>query len=557
LSDATAKAKSTEVVAADSNVDASRRIQRREFGALISIWSVLAIAMLFLAKENFSVPGLYYDEALFAGMAKDFLTGQIHGQHIPNHEVAEIFGRPFPIFVQSYLGALKSWMLMPALSLFGFDVPVVRMATLCWGLVVLLFLMLGTWRWLGLRAGLLVGPLLAFDPAYFFLCLLDWGAAIPSLLCRCLCFYLAVLWWRRREGRYAFLAAFFAGLGFFNKIDFAILLIGVPIAGLLCFGRPRLASLRAQSLAGALSCLGFLLGAGPMLLKVPGILGFGFFGVSSSGPGEASEKLHTMLALYDGSYFYRLMSAGGVFERMFSEPANTLPILGSAVVIASVTCISMNTRTSKSAGTRAGLFLVLATILVTLGVIFLPEAVRIHHAVLVFPFPQLIIAMAASSFLATPVSSGKIRRALATLMWPAMGALLLWQVLAIARTQELIRETGGRGRWSESFDTFCHENKTRSDLIMVSLDWGFNEQLIFLTNGPRLIEPFWKFGKGAPSLPSDANYLYLVHPTEYSVFPFGVDYLSKAKMRVGEVEIRPYFDRQNRVAFYTIQFTRH
>jgi len=53
--------------------------------------------MFFLAKENLSVPGLYYDEAVFAGMAKDFLTGQIHGQHMPGHVVTSIFGRPFPV----------------------------------------------------------------------------------------------------------------------------------------------------------------------------------------------------------------------------------------------------------------------------------------------------------------------------------------------------------------------------------------------------------------------------------------------------------------------------
>jgi len=34
-----------------------------------------------------------------------------------------------------------------------------------------------------------------------------------------------------------FFAAFFAGLGFFNKIDFAVLLIGSVIAGTFCYGR--------------------------------------------------------------------------------------------------------------------------------------------------------------------------------------------------------------------------------------------------------------------------------------------------------------------------------
>ena len=38
------------------------------------------------------------------------------------------------------------------------------------------------------------------------------------------------------------------------------------------------------------------------------------------------------------------------------------------------------------------IFLIVGGILITLGVFLLPDAVRIHHAVLVFPLPHLIIA---------------------------------------------------------------------------------------------------------------------------------------------------------------------
>src|SRR5437773_9170830 len=118
----------------DSSAEENRPFQRRELGVLIGIWVVLALVMLFLAKENLSVPGLYYDEAIFTGLAKDFLTGHIHGPHMPGCDVIQIFGHPFPIFVQSYLGALKSWMLMPSFRLFGYSVAVLRSSNLFWGL---------------------------------------------------------------------------------------------------------------------------------------------------------------------------------------------------------------------------------------------------------------------------------------------------------------------------------------------------------------------------------------------------------------------------------------
>src|SRR5437016_5298280 len=166
----------------------TKAMQRHEFKILFSVWCVLVIVMLLLAKEILSVPGLYYDEAVFAGMAKDFLTGRIHGHHMPGHEVITVFSRPFPLFVQPYLGALKSWLLLPGFQLFGHSVTTLRSANLFWGGLALLFLMLGTWRWLGLRIALLAGSLLALDPTHFFICLWDWGVAVPSFLCRALCF---------------------------------------------------------------------------------------------------------------------------------------------------------------------------------------------------------------------------------------------------------------------------------------------------------------------------------------------------------------------------------
>src|SRR5438477_10332553 len=137
--------------------ESNARPRGGEFIVLIAAWMALATMMALLARQNLSVPGLYYDEAVFAGLAKDFVTGHVHGQHIPNHETITLFGRPFPFFVQSYLGALKSWMLIPAFYLFGPTFAVLRATTLFWAQLALLFLMLGPWRWLGLGTAIIAG----------------------------------------------------------------------------------------------------------------------------------------------------------------------------------------------------------------------------------------------------------------------------------------------------------------------------------------------------------------------------------------------------------------
>jgi dolichyl-phosphate-mannose-protein mannosyltransferase len=527
----------------------------RDLTWLLAVWFLLAIVMVSLAKQNLSVPGLYYDEAVFAGMAKDFVTGQVHGAHMPDTETVKLLGRPFPVFIQTYLGALKSWMLIPAFQIFGSSMSVLRSTELLWALIALLFFMLGTRRWLGMPAALIAGPLLALDPTYFFLGVLDWGAAVPSFLCRCVAFYLAVLSWRSRQSRYAFLAGAFAGLGFFNKIDFAVFLIGVGVAGLCCYSKQILALFRARSSAAALCSLGFLIGAGPMLLKVPQILMLAVSGPHPNTVGELSTKLHVMMSMLDGSYFHRLMSAGGLFEKMYELSAATRTGFGLALFIACSAFIALKMRRKQSDSKgRAITFLILTTLLITLGVILLPGAVRIHHAVLVFPLPQLIVGVAVAALWEKLPRSAILELLKRALICAGILALLFSQLRAISKTEQVIRETGGRGPWSESLNAFCREIRNRSDLTIASLDWGFNEQLMLLTDGPRLEEPFWNFNRTLPPLPADAHYIFLVHPPEYSVLKYDVVYLNAIRSSGQNVDVRPYFDRQNQVAFYTIQF---
>jgi hypothetical protein len=527
-----------------AGAEASSR--RSELILLLAAWVVLAVTMTLLAKQNLSVPGLYYDEAVFAGLAKDFVTGHVHGQHMPDHQVVTLAGRPFPLFIQTYLGALKSWMLIPAFRIFGATSSVLRATNLFWSLIALLFVMLATRRWLGLATALVIGTLLVFDPTFVFISALDWGVAVPSFLCRCACFYFAIRWNQKRTLQDAFFFGLFAGLGFFNKADFAVFLVAVTLAATFCYRQQLFASLRQHSSSVALICFGFALGAGPMLLKIPRMFALTISGPHPNAPGEYGIKLKMLLSMYDGTHFYRLMNVGGVFERMYDGAVGPKMLLGIALIVACAAFIGLVYQ-KRIGNARARVFLILAAVLITVGVLVLPDAVRIHHGFLVYPFPQLIIA------------------ALFSLLW---GRKILVRVVAIlaiaivcgsglrtiAGTQQLIRETGGRGRWSESFDEFCRENRNRSDLTIVSLDWGFNEQLIFLTCTPQLAEPFWEFNQTLPPLPSNPNYIYLAHPAEYSVLKYDVAYLNQLQKNGANAEITPHFDRQNEVAFYTIRF---
>ena len=122
---------------------------KRESAILLGGWLVLAGALIALGWQNLAAPGLFYDEAIYGGLPNDFLTGHA-GPHMPGVSISEIFGGPFPIFVQPYLGALKCWLLIPIFKIFGPTLAVLRAANLFFSATALLIFMLWTWRLLGL-----------------------------------------------------------------------------------------------------------------------------------------------------------------------------------------------------------------------------------------------------------------------------------------------------------------------------------------------------------------------------------------------------------------------
>jgi hypothetical protein len=523
--------------------------------ALFSVWLAVSLVATGFATRELSVPGLNYDEAVFAGLAKDFLNGKSQGRHMPGIMLVNLCDRPFPVFIQSYLGAVKSWLLIPGFAVFGSSVPALRLMTFGWGLIGLLLFMLWARRLLGLPAALIAGPLLGLDPAYFFTTVHDWGSVALSFLCRFAGFGLLLLWWQRRKWHRLFLATFFFGLGFFNKVDFIVILLGCGLALLLTHRKEMVSAIKAAPGRIALGGLGFLLIAVPMMaLRASLILRDARGVVGKTG---LAEKARITMAMYDGSYFWRLMDVGGRFERMFEASSTVWNPFGFALLLASVFLVVEVARHFRTdSRCRVLAWLMLSALFETVGFVLLPGANRIHHALLVYPFPQLIITAALVRLWRRPPATtggGSIRRVL------VVGAglmLIAGHLFAIQKTGRLIQETGGRGWWSNALDEFCNDVKGRTDLTIISLDWGFNEQLLFLTDGPRLLEPFWRLTPNEKfrfTLPPDT--IYLVHPRDYTfVYPAMqiFEYLQPTDSR--RAMVRTYRDRENQVAFYAIRF---
>jgi hypothetical protein len=303
---------------------------------------------------------------------------------------------------------------------------------------------------------------------------------------------------------------------------------------------------------------GFVLGSFPMLRNVSSIL-FGLGGSAGPHPPEWPEKIQTFLAMHDGSDFARIWDCGGIFTEMYATPPSVWSPFGLAVMVGLPVLLAVAWQRRLSAATRqAAVFVILATVLTTAGTFGIPGAVRLHHTMSVYPFPHLAVAMAVMAVydhLPSRACGGVVRLGTAA----AVPLLLVTCNLGLIRgTQSLVQGTGGRGHWSDSLDRFCAEVRDRKDLTIVSLDWGFNEQLIALTDAPRLVEPIWEFaigGRVPDRLPTDPGVIYLLHPERYGHFAFNAAFLREAfALPADAVEIRSHRDRENEIAFYSVRF---
>ncbi len=529
---------------------------KRELTILLVGWLVLAAGFVGIGRQNLSAPGLYYDEAIYGGLTRDFLAGQPAGGHMPEVTTLNVFGGPFPYLVQPYLGALKCWLLLPAFKLFGSTTAVLRGANLFFSVAALLIFMSWTWRLLGLAEALLAGLLLASDPAFFFPGVMDWGSVQPAFLCRFGGLFLALLAWRRQQLCWALAAGFVLGLGFFNKIDFGVCLAGVALAAVCAGGRSVRVAFRVRPKIFFAALLGFVIGAGPAVWSLLRIIRAVYAQHGPTKAGEFAEKCHTLRAMYDGSYFYRLMNAGGPFDKMNLAPAPVWTPFGIVVLLAAgflVVDIIYSKLEDSARATK--IFLLLSTIFITVGLLILPEAVRIHHTIMVYPFPHLLIAAAVVTIWRRRPKLVLGPRTAGGLAGVAVALLVVCNVVSLQRTEQLIRETGGRGWWSTALEEFADEIATRSDVTVSSLDWGFNEQMEFWTRGVQVSEPYWRAVFGLNSaLPCDPQHVYLVHPPEFSLSPFGAKFMEYVAREYTNAVVEPWRDRQGNVAFYSIAF---
>jgi 4-amino-4-deoxy-L-arabinose transferase-like glycosyltransferase len=205
---------------------------------------------------SFFIPqaGIQTDEALFGNGIYE-MAGIAHSVSIFHHRV--------PLMLMSYIGALKSWLYTPLFRVWKPSAASIRLPVILAGALTIALFSSLLRRIGGTRAAAIGLVLLSTDTSFLLTTCFDWGPVVLQhllLVSGVLCLFRF-----RQENRPGFLAAgfLFFGLGIWDKALFAWMLAGLGIATLVVFPREFWKSFTPRNLIIAI--LTFAIGAAPLI----------------------------------------------------------------------------------------------------------------------------------------------------------------------------------------------------------------------------------------------------------------------------------------------------
>ena len=444
-----------------------------------SLCASAACIFFFLAGRAF-LPhlGIQNDEALFAEVlyqprAAAFML------HIGHSHV--------PLMLMSYLGTLKAWIYSPIFRAFGTGVSALRDPVLLAGVasVWLFFLLLR--RVAGERAAIIGCGLLAVDSLYLLTICFDWGPVALQHLLLVAGLLLLVKFYQTSKDLALAGGAFLLGLAMWDKALAAWMLTGIGIAGILTFGRQIIAVTTIRRVATAV--LFFCLGALPLIIynadQKLATFRSNMVRDTSNIPGKAKLLIQTADS---GGLFGWLMNedwqtpvphqpegwlqdASAHISSFANHPRHNLMLYAFALAL-------LLAPLARGNALRAILFALVAMAVGWAQMAVTANAgASVHHAILLWPFPEMVIA----------VSFAAASRRLGRAGIPAVAAVLVVLMVSGALvTNEyftLILRNGGTQNWTDAIFKLSDYMKDVPSTGVYCADWGIMDSLRLLNRG--------------------------------------------------------------------------
>jgi hypothetical protein len=526
----------------------------------IKIWLCVLLSCLGFVLAGWAfIPynGIEADEALvgipiFGVIAGDFRIRISH--HI------------IPLMLMDYVGALKSWLYWPIFGMFKPSPESLRWPVLIIGAITIWLFYLLLDRIAGTRAALGGCFLLATDAIFLLTTEFDWGpVAIQHLMLMMAC--LLLLQFAHTGSGKSLLGGFFAlGLGLWDKASFAWIICGLAVAAAVVFPKDMLSRLTIRNLSIALAS--FVLGAWPLLLFNARHDWRTFRNNAAISAGNISQKAEVLKRTINGSSLFGYMvndsstqppeaperwlerASTGIAD-FTSEPHQDflLPAL----------LVSLVTVPLWKASRKAILFA-----LVFMPVTWIQMALTrnaggsVHHAVLLWPFPQFVVALALAE-----ASRG----------WKRWGSVAFGTVVAFLCVTNLLVTNqylvcliryGPTVAWTDAIYPLSNSlaNETRGVMVM---DWDIYDPLLLLHGGGvNMHAGFFQIMNDAPgqaeqaidSMLAEQGAVFVTHTRDSQFFPLANQKLEAAAAARGYSKqlLRTVADGHGRRVFEVYQF---
>jgi 4-amino-4-deoxy-L-arabinose transferase-like glycosyltransferase len=421
--------------------------------------------------------GIQMDESLFAGPYYQPAARELR---------LRLFHHDIPLMVMTYIGTLKTLLFWPLFAIFGpgflahprYAAWVLRLPTVLAGAATVFIFYYLAERSAGRRTAVMAAILLASDPTFLLTNTFDWGpVALEHLLLVTGCLFL-VKYAQDGVERDLPWGFFFLGLALWNKAVFVWALAGLIFAGVSVFGRELSKMITRRHLG--LAAAGFLIGSLPFVIYNGHRRAETFRSSGHLEPRGAPAKfIHVRSALGGYGLFGYLVS-----EEATDNPKPAVSLRGRAAVF-----LRDHLGEHRSGGMEyAALLALLAVPLwwrsraARFCVVFCAVAwffmastrdagASLHHTVLLWPFPQLFVAIVISS-----------------LRWKWLASsicilLVIGNLLVINQYISQFERNGADGPFSDAIYPLSEALAEIPGQRIYVLDWGIQFPLDILHNG--------------------------------------------------------------------------
>jgi 4-amino-4-deoxy-L-arabinose transferase-like glycosyltransferase len=457
-----------------------------------------------------------------------------------------MFNSWVPLMVIQYLGALKAWLYLPILKYLEVTAFVLRLPLLVAGAgsICLFFAILD--RIAGRRTAIAGALLLATDASFLLSTCYDFGPVVLLHLFLLSGIFLLLRFEKTRRSRYLALAFFLFGLALWHKALFIWMLAGLAAASAVIFPKRILALVTPARVL--LAVLSFGAGSLPLLYYNAVRAGATLHTEKvMSAPAPLAQKVLLFKKTMDSSVLFGWLTEYAQPEtvRAPSRMAGKISVKLNAIAGAPrsnwmlylflTACLLVPWLWFTPARLPA-LFALIYVVAVWGQMAILPNTGgTVHHVILLWPFPHLLIAVALVRV------AERFGRYGARVFAAALVAIVCSNAAVINRYYCDLVTHGTTAGWTDAINPLFARLDAAEGQRIVTVDWGYSTTLCLFSDGRMplrdisfsLLQPSAGAQASIRALMGQPNTLFVDHTADSEVFPGVREHLDRIAAEAG------------------------